>query len=151
MKTIRTVLFAAALSGALVMNQSAAFADGATLFSVLSGGNEVTATDPNTGDLNGWGSATIIIRSSTSLCYAILVTGIDTPSAAHIHEARAGAIGGPVQTLTAPSAGNPGRSSGCLTPADPGLISRLRANPSNFYINVHTGDFPAGAVRGQLH
>jgi hypothetical protein len=142
---------AVAVAGAVLASHAVVFADGVTLFAVLSGGNEVSATDPNAGDPNGWGSATIILRNRTSLCYAILVTGIETPIAAHIHEARAGQNGPIVQSLSAPAAGNPGRSSGCLTPTDAGLIGRLRSNASNFYINVHDGEFPGGAVRGQLH
>ena len=30
------------------------------------------------------------------------------------------------------------------------LLARIRNTPGNFYINVHTGQFPDGAVRGQL-
>ncbi len=29
-------------------------------------------------------------------------------------------------------------------------IDAILANPSGFYINVHTTDFPGGAIRGQL-
>ena len=140
------------VSGVILMTASAAAADGITLFATLSGGHEVSPIgDASAGDPNGWGSATIIIRNSTQLCYAILVTAIAAPSVAHIHEARAGSNGGIVQNLTAPASGNPGRVTGCLTPDDADLIRRLRNNPSNFYINVHNDDFPNGAVRGQLH
>ena len=31
-----------------------------------------------------------------------------------------------------------------------GLIQELMANPAGFYVNVHTADFPDGAIRGQL-
>jgi hypothetical protein len=30
------------------------------------------------------------------------------------------------------------------------LAAEIKANPAGFYVNVHTGDFPGGAVRGQL-
>jgi hypothetical protein len=38
---------------------------------------------------------------------------------------------------------------GC-TFTDPALAAEIMANPGNYYVNVHTTDFPAGLVRGQL-
>ena len=34
--------------------------------------------------------------------------------------------------------------------AEASLISEIAQNPAGFYVNVHTSDFPGGAVRGQL-
>ena len=34
--------------------------------------------------------------------------------------------------------------------AEPDVLRPIVANPAGFYVNVHTGDFPKGAVRGQL-
>jgi CHRD domain len=45
--------------------------------------------------------------------------------------------------------GDPGASAGCTT-VDATLLGQIFANPGAFYVNVHTGDFPNGAVRGQL-
>jgi CHRD domain len=41
-------------------------------------------------------------------------------------------------------------AAGVLTVSDPAIADALRANPSGFYLNLHTKEFPGGAVRGQL-
>jgi CHRD domain len=72
--------------------------------------------------------------------------------------APAGVNGGIVVNFSPPADGD---SADCVTegemlpggvPAFPtGLhVSDILSNPSGFYVNVHTGEFPGGAVRGQL-
>jgi len=57
-------------------------------------------------------------------------------------------VNGPVVVpFTAPGAD--GNSSGCA-PADAALIDEILGNPSGFYVNVHTREHPAGAIRSQL-
>ena len=159
--TIRRFLAAVLVStGTIALVHSTAWAQGTPLFAVLAGGNEVSpAGEANAGDTNAFGSATVIIRGTDTLCWAILVTALDTPNAAHIHGARAG-VNGPIRVALEPpqnasgqNAGNPGTSSGCITDASPEFAATLRslkANPANFYVNVHSGNFPGGGVRGQL-
>jgi hypothetical protein len=78
-----------------------------------------------------------------------VVQGIDTPTAAHIHEASAG-VNGPIRiTLATPAAGNPGQVSGCVAVGE-AIRNKLRNSPGKFYVNVHTIAFPDGALRGQL-
>jgi hypothetical protein len=121
------------------------------LLAVLSGGNEVSATGvANSGDANGYGSVAINVINRDTVCYAVVVDDIDAPVAMHIHEASAGSNGGIAIGLTPPATGNPGTSSECISGLDPVLLSRMRTMTTNFYVNVHTGLFPAGAVRGQL-
>lgn len=156
MSIIQFFMRITALTGVLVVSQTSAFAQGDPLFAVLVGGNEVSAAgQANQGNLSGFGTATanisIAVGAATgTVCFGITVRGIDAPTAAHIHQARAGLSGPIVVGLTAPLTGNPGASSGCVNNVAVALINQLRLNPANFYVNVHTGLFPAGALRGQL-
>jgi hypothetical protein len=45
-------------------------------------------------------------------------------------------------------AGTP-KHNGCVH-APKALIEKIRKHPGNYYLNVHTVQFPAGAIRGQL-
>jgi len=111
----------------------------------MSGSQEV----PGPADPDGTGSSVIAIdRDSNQLCYTIYVEGITLPAAAaHIHRAPLGRAGDVVVPLTAPD--EDGYASGCVA-VDKTLAGQILANPANFYVNVHTSDFPNGAVRGQL-
>lgn len=110
----------------------------------LSGAEEV----PDPGDTDGSGTSTVRWNSDTEVCWDIRVMNITLPSVgAHIHEGARG-VAGPVVVPFSPPDAN-GTASGC-TAVEAGLADRIRANPANFYVNVHTSDFPAGAVRGQL-
>jgi CHRD domain len=136
----------AALGGLLVFGAAAAAsAQDLQLFAVLSGGNEVSPTgQAAAGDLDGGGGAAVNVVAADELCFAILVNNIDPPTFAHIHQGAAGVNGPIVVNLTPPN------SAGCVPGLDPALVDSIRRAPSQFYVNVHTGPFPAGAVRGQL-
>jgi hypothetical protein len=146
---LQRLLTASILISVLVFGHSPAFAQ---LSTVLLGGNEVSAAGAaNAGDPDGSGTATVLIRDTdATLCYAILVTGIDTPTLAHIHEGVAGTNGPIVVPLTPPEAGDPGVVSDCITGVDATLLNNIRQNPLGFYVNVHNDTFPDGAARGQL-
>ena len=143
------VVFVVVAVGLSLTSSSSASPNG-TFFAVLSGGNEVSAGGvANAGDQNGGGSATVLVdRDRNTICFAITVTSINPPTVAHIHRGRFGKNGNIVLNLTAPS-GAPGSSSGCIR-VHPTLIQSIMDDPSNFYVNVHTEDFPVGAIRGQL-
>ncbi len=101
---------------------------------------------PDPGPEGGSGSANVDIESDTSeVCFQISVSGIADPIAAHIHAAAAGVAGDVVVDFDIPANG----LAGCVT-SDEATVTAILAAPDGHYVNVHTEDFPAGAVRGQL-
>jgi len=122
---------------------------GNALFAELSGRNEIGPNgERGVGDPDGFGSASVTFDGG-QVCFGITVANIAAPNAAHIHRGRKFENGPVVVTLVPPATGDPGASSGC-TAVDPALAAEIQAHPRAFYVNVHTGDFPDGAVRGQL-
>ena len=111
---------------------------------------EVTATPVWSGDPDGTGTALLTVnRGQREVCWDLSVSDIVLPATfAHIHKAPPGVRGGIVVSLSAP--GNSGRATGCASNVDPALLSEILVTPASFYVNVHTTDYPAGAVRGQL-
>jgi CHRD domain len=118
-------------------------------FAVLTGAKEVSpGGDRGAGDSNGRGSFSAVF-DGRRLCYGLTNKDIQDPIAAHIHVGSAREAGDVVITLEQPSSGDPGASSACVRVARP-LVRAILADPADYYVNVHTGDFPGGAVRGQL-
>jgi hypothetical protein len=146
------LLVGAALAGAAAKpteSTSATAGNGGALFAVLTGRKEIgTDGRRGAGDPDGHGSFTATVDGN-QLCFGITVTNIDTPNAAHIHKARPNQSGPVVVPLTAPSGGDPGASSGCVS-VESTLAGAILRNPSKYYANVHTAAYPGGAVRGQL-
>jgi CHRD domain len=121
--------------------------DNKAFFAVMTGAKEVRAGE-SAGDDNGRGSFSATLDGRT-LCYGIQVKNIANPLQAHIHKGGSDVAGGVVQTLKQPAKGDPGASAACVR-LPRNVANGLKANPGNFYVNVHTPDFIAGAVRGQL-
>lgn len=116
------------------------------LIAQLSGEQEV----PGPGDPDGRGHSNVFLhREARMVCFSIIARDITLPAAAaHIHGGRRG-VAGPVVVPLGPPDAN-GVAIGCTSDVDADLIGDIIARPSNFYVNVHTSDFPAGAIRGQL-
>ena len=105
------------------------------------------ANEPGGGDPDGSGLARIEINDVTnSVCTDLEIRQIGVVTAAHIHRGGPGMNGPPVVTLDAPDDND---SDDCDT-VDDALIDEIRNNPGGFYVNVHTADFPNGAIRGPL-
>jgi CHRD domain len=153
MKTSHSLIVAVALVGLWVSSQAMAQGQSPTrppFFAVLLGGNEVSGDgQANAGNPNAVGSATILI-DGTTLCFGITVNGLDQPTAAHIHRGHAGVNGPVVVPLTAPRQGDSGSSSACIHELASDLLGEISGRPGRFYVNIHTEQFPAGAIRGQL-
>ena len=115
----------------------------ATAFSseLLGGAAEVPTGDP---DGSGY---SIVAVSGTAFQFFYSTTNINQATAAHIHRGLPGVAGPVVVGFGTPSIG--AASSGSINVTDANLLNEIRGNPTGFYVNVHTADFPAGAVRGQ--
>lgn len=111
---------------------------------------EVTAIPPWEGDPDGTGTALVTLNHGQGeVCWDVSVSDITLPAtASHIHQAPPGVRGPIVVFLSPPDA--TGAAVGCTSGVDRGLIRDILRNPESYYVNVHTTDFPPGAIRGQL-
>ena len=131
------------LAGCETVQEEINEATGPRVNAALTGANEVPAADPD-----GTGTAKIDIASAlNTLCTDLEVRDIGAVTAAHIHRGAAGVNGPPVVTLSAPI--DDDDSDDCDVVAD-AVLDEIVDNPAGFYVNVHTADYPNGAIRGQL-
>lgn len=129
------------IAGAAAAQDSGNFAYvGASLF----GENEVDHTGAGE-EASGDFSAELDLAKGR-MCYLLEVDGLDTFTAAHIHEAAPGKNGPPVAALEL--AGDSGDD--VCTDVDAELLKKIARSPERYYVNVHTAAFPEGAIRGQL-
>ena len=104
----------------------------------MTGAEEV----PGPGDPDGKGTATVVVDDAANpVCFELAYTGLGKVTAAHIHTGAKGVAGPPAVTLKG--------DKGCVN-ADPTTVKALRDDPGSHYVNVHTDEFPKGAIRGQL-
>jgi hypothetical protein len=109
------------------------------LRTALTGAAEV----PGPGDADGRGNGVVRI-SGDQICVHLNANRVQRLTMAHIHEGPVDGTGPVVLGLTPPNRA----SKTCVT--DAGLAADLRDDPSNYYLNLHNAEFPAGALRGQL-
>ena len=109
----------------------------------LTGANEVGGGDPD-----GFGEAEITVSDILGqVCWDLNnIQNIGPITAAHVHFGAAGTDGPPVFTLRPTDNGN---YKGCASGSE-WTQDQIEDNPQEFYVNVHTSEYPAGAIRGQL-
>lgn len=132
----------AAVAAATLVVPALASAKDTALTATLNGRNE----RPTTADKDGSGFAAIVLDDSKDqICFALAWNKIGTPIMAHIHRGGRNVAGAIVVPLFM---GAPMKAA-CVS-ASRTLIKKIAAKPKNYYVNIHTGAFPAGAIRGQL-
>jgi hypothetical protein len=124
-------------------------------------------------DAGGEGLAPVAFPGEYYVCYDLVTRNIDEVLGAHIHEVdradgdertNARKLNGPVvvDLLNGASGvvfkdadGNvtqdeDAAATTCVT-AEDGVIEDILDDPSEYYVNLHTENHPAGAIRGRFH
>ncbi|WP_433327320.1 CHRD domain-containing protein [Spirillospora sp. CA-294931] len=124
----------------------------ATLQALGDGAQEVPAKDGKaTGDPDG--RSTAFARSHDGMVsWGFTWSAVSPPTLGHIHRGARGANGPVAADLFAAPQGLPATVTGLagMTPVKHGVASQIMRRPADFYTNLHTAEFPGGAVRGQL-
>ena len=124
--------------GGAALAQDSEKAIGASLFGENEVGGEGADEDAG-GDFSGF-----LDMKAGTLCYYLDHYGLDTVTAAHLHEGKKGENGPPVVTL------DPSSDDEVCVEVEAELLARIAKDEERFYVNVHTEKHPAGAIRGQL-
>lgn len=134
---------ALALAGCATIEEAAVEALDTTYRANLTGAQEVGPGDPD-----GSARAEVTVSDNfNQVCWDIAdVRNIGEVTAAHIHVGARGVNGPPVFTL---KRSNEGTWKGCSAGAE-WTQDRIEDNPERFYVNLHTAQYPNGAIRGQL-
>ena len=147
-KVALVAVASAALVGAASPAKLAS-SDAATFSVPLTGHAERSfVRDPSlSGDLDGSGTVKLVVDlDNKQICYDFTLSEVATPLMAHIHKGPELSNGPSVVTLfTGPGAD----LDDCLMWTEKWL-TQIVADPSAFYVNLYTTEFPDGALRGRL-
>jgi hypothetical protein len=140
MGSVRNLLIATVLG--IVLVAPPARADQKPFKATLSATEEVPTPGPN----GGTGNAIVSIdMNAKQLCYDVTWSKeVGTPSAGHIHKGPKGVNGPIIVFFDLPS-----KPKDCIT-VETAVLQDIVNDPGGHYVNVHSRDFPNGAVRGQL-
>lgn len=159
-RLIASAAILAAAGGAfLACNDSSTGPASTTYIATLNGANE----KPNAVATSATGTATYTLTGNT-LTYTITVTGLTSAaSMSHIHRGSAAEAGPVVVPYTVYAIQNGLVTTGSIDLSNPvssnsatgantisGDSLKVLLNNGNAYTNVHTINFPAGEIRGQI-
>lgn len=100
------------------------------------------AAEVGPGDPDGFGMGTLTINAVTNeIMWDIVAGNLADIVGFHIHNAPVGVNGGVVFNFNSMLSG-----SGVDV-----IAQAILASPTDYYLNLHTTEFPGGAVRGQLN
>lgn len=144
--------------GDSVVTQSGSLGGGTVLAASLRGAGEVpVAGGPAVGDKDGAALEFIRIKGD-KVSVAVTWRGTGRPTLLHIHQGAKGVNGGVKVDFGKLLGGGSGSGKvkghsvvGTVRVKDARLLDALKSDPGAFYANLHTAEFPGGAVRGQLH
>lgn len=135
-----------AMAGAATAEQPPA----TTFIAVLTADEEVPHCDAATNASRGVAVFHVTDEATGTVEWRLVANNLPgTDIAAHIHRAPSGVAGGIVQPLPFTATSENGVI-GTGTFTNPGLVAMIRADPKDFYVNVHTTTCKSGVIRGQL-
>lgn len=105
------------------------------------------AAEPRHGAPSGAGVAIIAFHGSSRICFRFAhLHGFTNATTARIHRGAKGMAGKVVVSLsTAPRL----HHEGCVH-ATPEVTGAIQKAPQKYYVNIHSTQYPSGAVRAQL-
>lgn len=94
------------------------------------------------------------LRGAPYVCYDLTVRNVQPLAeeiGMHIHAAHRGENGPVVVTLAGDAAEITEENGRPCVPVDQAVFDAILEDPASYYVNYHTDDHQAGAIRGQLH
>jgi hypothetical protein len=132
------------LLAALLASAGCASARPAVLCAHLEG-----AGDSSTDALDPVHQGDAVIRlEKNAIRFSISAPGLATVTATHIHHGASGTYGPMFWEINSGYKGEAIRGTAAGVP--PGVIALIARDPSEYYVKLHTPEFPGGAIRGQL-
>ncbi len=96
---------------------------------------------------NGVGDAIIAFHGSSVVCWRFAhLHGFTNATFAHIHSGAKGRSGNVVVPLSTAARLH---HQGCVTVSSV-LVRSIKRSPQDYYLNIHSAQYPSGAVRAQL-